>query len=131
MMSATVSIPESVLKNHEDRGRFACTKCSSLLQDPVQISCGHRLCKSCVDELIVNESVPQCPECKDEIVEEEGVKVGIEISMNYGAVNYLKEVEIIIMYSSFDFSIACQWYFLYFMPSSNLNLQAGSTYEFF
>ena len=76
-MSTIKSIPEKILKNHEDHGRFVCTKCSLLLQDPVQISCGHRLCKSCVDELIANESVLKCPECEDDIIEEEGVKVGV------------------------------------------------------
>lgn len=51
-------------------------KCEYLLRDPVQLSCGHRVCKHCADELIDNaETTPLCPECGDEITEEDGAKV--------------------------------------------------------
>ena len=66
-------------KSGESPDRYNCVECKLLLQDPVQLSCGHRVCKNCADELISNagEITPQCPECGDEISEEDGMKVSI------------------------------------------------------
>ena len=51
----------SVFKEKEALARFRCPSCRHLLRDPVQPSCGHRLCKSCVDTIIDNECPPHCP----------------------------------------------------------------------
>ena len=44
-----------------------CAYCGQLLRDPVQPSCGHRLCKSCADQIIQNPFLVCCPkeECKE------------------------------------------------------------------
>ena len=68
-------MPRTILKNKDAPERFSCRKCGSLLEDAVQVCCGHRLCKSCADELIASEPTPKCPECRDDIDEEEGLKV--------------------------------------------------------
>ena len=70
-------IPRKIFKDSESVSQFSCSECRLLLEDPVQLSCGHRLCKCCADELVSNETTPKCPaaECNEEIVEEDGVKV--------------------------------------------------------
>ena len=69
-------IPRKIFKESESLDRYSCVECDSLLQDPVQLSCGHRVCRHCADELIANtETTPQCPECDEEISEEDGAKV--------------------------------------------------------
>lgn len=75
-VSRTVSLPRKNFKDGESLDRYSCVKCNLLLQDPVQLSCGHRVCKICADELI-SETTPQCPECGEEVSEEDGVKVDI------------------------------------------------------
>lgn len=40
-----------------------CTSCKILLQDPVQLTCGHSFCRSCASDKLHNT---QCPECKKE-----------------------------------------------------------------
>ena len=40
----------------------------------MQAACGHRLCKTCADEIIKNEATPQCPECGEDFDEEDGVQ---------------------------------------------------------
>ena len=54
--------------------QFSCVGCKLLLKDPVQPACGHRLCKSCADELIEEQTTPRCPECKEVFDEEDGAK---------------------------------------------------------
>ena len=75
-VSNSVLAPREIFKESESLDRYSCIKCNTLLRDPVQLSCGHRVCKQCADELIDNaETTPLCPDCGDEISEEEGVKV--------------------------------------------------------
>ena len=75
-MARARDIPREIFKNTESLDRYSCVECSSLLCDPVQLGCGHRMCRQCADQLIDNaETTPQCPECDDEIDEEDGVKV--------------------------------------------------------
>lgn len=65
-----------VFKNRESIGRYLCSECHHLLEDPVQLCCGHRLCRACADELTVTEfPSPKCPECQEDVIEEEGAKV--------------------------------------------------------
>lgn len=69
-------VPKKIFKNSDSLHRYSCIECNLLLQDPVQLGCGHRVCKTCADELIANhESTPKCPECKEVIDEEDGAKV--------------------------------------------------------
>ena len=32
--------------------KYLCSSCVEILRDPVQTSCGHRYCKSCVEQLL-------------------------------------------------------------------------------
>ena len=82
--SRAVRVTREIFKDAKNLDRFSCIQCNSLLQDPVQLGCGHRVCRHCADELIRSntgtscitvETTPQCPECGEEISEEDGVKV--------------------------------------------------------
>ena len=70
-----------LFKNQEALKRLRCSSCLNLLNDPVQPSCGHRLCKSCADETIKEFYPPYCPhkDCREEFTIEDGVYV----SLNY------------------------------------------------
>ena len=68
-------VPKKIFKNSDSFDRYSCSKCNLLLKDPVQLGCGHRICRSCADELIANESTSKCPDCKDDIDDEDGAKV--------------------------------------------------------
>jgi hypothetical protein len=70
-----IKLPKNVFKGDVAVDQFYCVSCKLLLRDPVQAACGHRLCKSCADEIIKNETTPQCPECGEGFDEEDGVKV--------------------------------------------------------
>ncbi|CAF0926718.1 unnamed protein product [Rotaria sordida] len=48
---------------------FLCRICSLILRDPVQLLCGHRQCKSCVES--IDGEVVKCPECKKESLKRE------------------------------------------------------------
>ena len=73
---ARIKIPQKIFKDCENISQFSCSECRLLLEDPVQLSCGHRLCKCCADELVSNVTL-KCPEseCNEEIAEEDGAKV--------------------------------------------------------
>ncbi|KAK3732538.1 hypothetical protein RRG08_030737 [Elysia crispata] len=53
--------------------KFICRYCHRILRDPVQSQCGHRFCRSCLDELLRNDAIVVCPACIDENVEEQDV----------------------------------------------------------
>ena len=58
--------------------RLKCPRCKLLLNDPVQPSCGHRLCRTCADEIInTGPSPPSCPleDCQEEFELEDGEPV--------------------------------------------------------
>ena len=60
--------------------RLKCPHCKRLLNDPVQPSCGHRLCRVCANELIDSgPSPPRCPleDCQEEFELEDGEPVRI------------------------------------------------------
>lgn len=80
MSMSRIKVTSNLLKNGEEFSRYSCCHCASLLENPVQLGCGHRLCKSCADELVA--STAKCPECKEDIEEEDGVKVSIKIIHN-------------------------------------------------
>ncbi|CAF3484521.1 unnamed protein product [Rotaria sp. Silwood2] len=48
---------------------YQCRSCSYILRDPVQLPCGHRLCKTCVENY--NGSSVICSECHEETVKQE------------------------------------------------------------
>lgn len=62
----------------DDISRHLCCECNLLMRDAVQLGCGHRLCKSCADELVASP-MATCPDCKEDIEEEDGAKVGSNI----------------------------------------------------
>ena len=70
-----IKIPAAAFKDGTAPSQFHCVSCKLLLKEPVQTTCGHRFCKSCVDEIIRKEATPQCPECQEEFDEEDGVQV--------------------------------------------------------
>ena len=53
----------SLFKDQEALNRFCCPSCKQLLCNPVQLSCcGHRICKSCADEILRCDSPSHCPQ---------------------------------------------------------------------
>jgi len=59
--------------------KYKCVKCNTWLKYPMQIPCGHRICRSCVEELFASNSgtdqgVP-CPSGEEgcELIEQDKV----------------------------------------------------------
>ena len=61
--------------------RYVCSACRQLLNDPVQVSCGDRFCRSCAEEIAVLRIPALCPQCGKELEEEEG---GSLVSLLHG-----------------------------------------------
>ena len=60
-------------EDKEAPARLACSSCVKLLKEPVQFSCGHRICKACADSILEsNEHLCPQSDCQDEITEEDG-----------------------------------------------------------
>ena len=78
-------ITSGVFKNSGDFDRYSCLSCNNLLNNPVQLACGHRLCRTCADKLIAAtrevEITPRCPDtdCNEEISEEDGAYVNLGV----------------------------------------------------
>ena len=66
-----------IFKDSDALHRLLCPKCKYLLNDPVQPSCGHRICRSCADEIIAEQASPPCPYegCREFFDEEDGAYV--------------------------------------------------------
>lgn len=81
VMASTVT--SSIFKNTADFDRYSCWKCRHLLQDPVQLACGHRLCRSCADKLVASRTESpsgtslKCPaeDYSEDIADEDGAYV--------------------------------------------------------
>ena len=77
---ATV-ITRGLFKKSEDFDRYSFLSCSQLLNHPVQLACGHRLCRSCAEKLITTakkvEITPKCPDtdCSEDLSDEDGAYV--------------------------------------------------------
>ena len=81
-MSITATMPEHRISkiNCKDQvafERYRCFACRQLLDDPVQVSCGDRFCKSCADEIAALRIPALCPQCEEELKEEDGSLVSI------------------------------------------------------
>ncbi|XP_028415920.1 TNF receptor-associated factor 3-like [Dendronephthya gigantea] len=50
--------------------KFICTSCNLLLSTPMQTSCGHMMCSSCVDTLL-ESSNPRCPDDGTELTKDQ------------------------------------------------------------
>jgi uncharacterized paraquat-inducible protein A len=59
---------------------YLCGICTLILRDPVQLNCGHRQCKSCVESKIEGEKI-KCPECQEETNQKE-VRMQNSLSIN-------------------------------------------------
>ena len=72
-----IKIPRSAFKGEVALEQFCCVSCKLVLKEPVQAPCGHRLCKSCADEIIGSRqpTIPRCPECEEEFEQEDGAQV--------------------------------------------------------
>ena len=83
--SSALLITSGVFKNNGDFDRYSCLSCSNLLSNPVQLACGHRLCRTCAEKLIAEakevESTPKCPDtdCNEDINDEDGVYVNLGV----------------------------------------------------
>ena len=66
-----------LFKDQDALRRLLCPSCRLLLCDPVQPTCGHRICQSCAEEIIKSENHPTCPQpgCSEEFFEEDGAYV--------------------------------------------------------
>ncbi|CAF0958146.1 unnamed protein product [Adineta steineri] len=74
-------------KNLEDiHQQYICKICSLILRNPVQLTCGHRLCKSCVEFRLQGDKI-KCPECQEEMQRD-------EILPDKGVANDMKSLEI-------------------------------------
>ena len=67
----------AIFKDSNTLSRFRCPKCDLLLNDPVQPACGHRMCKSCADEILAEDTSPLCPhaDCREPFDNEDGAYV--------------------------------------------------------
>ena len=80
-MVSIVQVTAEIFKNSGDFDRYSCLSCSGLLNDPVQLACGHRMCKSCAEDLVATakkvEIAPKCPDtdCNEELSDEGGAYV--------------------------------------------------------
>ena len=81
--------------------QFCCVKCTLLLKDPVQPACGHRLCKSCADDIINQEDTPRCPECNEVFEDEDGAKYFPDRFVH----REILDLEVICVYSE----AGCNW----------------------
>ena len=61
--------------NEIEWDKYECPLCKCLLEDVVQVSCGHRLCLSCAEQLFIKSSTPQCPkrECAEPLTQVDGI----------------------------------------------------------
>ena len=82
-MVSTVKITAEIFKKSEDFNRYSCLSCNGLLNDPVQLACGHRLCRTCAEKLISTAKegkiTPKCPDtdCNEELSDEDGAYVSV------------------------------------------------------
>ena len=73
-------VTSEIFKNRADFDRYSCSLCGDLLQDPVQLGCGHRLCRCCADRLVASKETTltlKCPaeDCNEEVDDEDGAYV--------------------------------------------------------
>ena len=80
-------VTREIFKNEADFDRYSCLTCRNLLHDPVQLGCGHRLCRSCADRLVASgTTVLKCPaeDCDEDVNEEDGAYV-MQIYLTLGS----------------------------------------------
>ena len=79
-------IHDVMFQDSDALNRFLCPKCNLLLKDPVQPSCGHRLCKSCAEEIVQNEhATPRCPDCEEAFDDGDGIYVSNSRAIKFAA----------------------------------------------
>lgn len=74
-------LSRELFKDQEALKRLLCPYCDKLLCDPVQPTCGHRLCRSCAEEIIAKDDPPMCPlsNCGEEFSDEDGAYVSLQM----------------------------------------------------
>ena len=84
-MPGYTELLKRIFKHSDEYEQHRCTSCGLLLKDAVQIACGHRLCKSCADDIIKAERAQaQCPQCGEPFEEEEdGAQVSHALWSSY------------------------------------------------
>lgn len=73
------TLNKAIFRDQDALQRLLCPSCGLLLRDPVQPTCGHRICQSCAEDIIKSENNPTCPQqaCGEEFSEEDGAYVRI------------------------------------------------------
>ena len=78
MALSKIALDSSSFTDKNAYERLKCPHCKRLLNNPVQPSCGHRLCQVCADDIINSgPSPPRCPleDCREEFELEDGEPV--------------------------------------------------------
>jgi len=62
--------------------RYRCIDCSSTLRQPCQTPCGHRICRSCADDLFAaaGSDPVRCPGNEDDCVTLTRATVGVRLN---------------------------------------------------
>ena len=76
--SLSVMSNQLMFKDWTALQKYGCFQCKDILQNGVQLTCGHRLCKSCADT--INSSC-QPPRCPHEDCHEEGLETQLQVSL--------------------------------------------------
>ena len=60
-------------KDGLDSDRYVCERCSLLLKEPIKLRCGHRLCRSCAEDMLAQNTLAHCPrdDCKVTFLQDE------------------------------------------------------------
>ena len=96
---------KTAFKDQDALKRYLCPSCELLLKDPVQPTCGHRLCKSCAEDILKGENRPTCPQpaCGEEFDDEDGAFVsGIAQQLrncnNYIPIDWMMNIIILLVF---------------------------------
>lgn len=69
-------------KDDVDSARYVCARCELLLKEPIKLRCEHRLCRSCAEDILAQNTPAQCPrdDCKVTFLQKD--KHGAPVSFN-------------------------------------------------
>jgi hypothetical protein len=81
------NVSRDIFKNSRGFDDYICPECNLLLNEPVQLSCGDRFCKSCADSVTESHAPPRCPKCEELCDVEDRVYVSNSIYDTLGLVD--------------------------------------------